>query len=130
MEKENLTFKKNFVNLFCEVTKMCKEANREINKNYQKGRKEGFEEILIWFNNAYNNGKYISVNSFCQFLQEKIDKTKNKCDNEVKPIFDLNEIKLKKDYEIEEGVGFNDYTSSSWGNFKPEIFLPNKKAAK
>ena len=133
MDKENTMIKKNFVDLFCRMTKICKETNQDINKNYQRGRKDAFEEITQWFNNTYNNEKAISVNSLVMFLQDKIENTKsslnsNTNDNEIKPIFDIGDIKIKKDYEDDDDSGF---TNTIWPCYgKPELFLPNNKRKK
>lgn len=139
LDKETSNLKKNYVHLFCQVTKICKETNKDINKNYQRGKKDAFEEILQWFNNSYNNEKVISVNSLIMFLQEKIDKTKlnlssnnnsNSYEADIKPIFDLSDIKLKKDFDDEEEISFSSNNVNNWGYLKPDIFIPNNKRKK
>ena len=71
-------FKKNFVNIFCQITKMCKETGQEADLNFNKGRKDAFDEVLQWYNKISENGeKLVSVNQIILYLQEKIDKTKN-----------------------------------------------------
>ena len=121
----NTNIKKNFVNLFCQLTKICKETNEEINKNYKKGKKDANEEIYQYFN---KQDKQLSVNSLIMFLQEKIDKTKNIIKNkkdfedDIKPIFEINSIdigNIKKNDLQEDIYNFN-YS-------KPELFIPNKK---
>ena len=121
----NTNIKKNFVNLFCQLTKICKETNEEINKNYKKGKKDAYEEIYQYFN---KQDKQLSVNSLIMFLQEKIDKTKNIIKNkkdfedDIKPIFEINSFdigNIKKNDLQEEMYNFN--------SPKPEILIPNKR---
>ena len=71
-------FKKNFVNIFCQITKMCKETGQETDINFNKGRKAAFDDVLQWYNKVSDNGeKLVTVNQIILYLQEKIDKTKN-----------------------------------------------------
>ena len=71
-------FKKNFVNIFCQITKMCKETGQETDINFNKGRKDAFDDVLQWYNKVSENGeKLVTVNQIILYLQEKIDKTKN-----------------------------------------------------
>ena len=71
-------FKKNFVNIFCQITKMCKETGQETDINFNKGRKDAFDDVLQWYNKVSDNGeKLVTVNQIILYLQEKIDKTKN-----------------------------------------------------
>jgi len=121
----NTNIKKNFVNLFCQLTKICKETNEEINKNYKKGKKDAYEEIFQYFN---KQDKQLSVNSLIMFLQEKIDKTKNiinnknDFDDELKPIFEINSIDIgnTKKNDLQDDIYNFNYS-------KPELFIPNKK---
>lgn len=121
----NTNIKKNFVNLFCQLTKIYKETNEEINKNYKKGKKDGYEDIFQFFN---KQDKQISVNSLIMFLQEKIDKSKNIINNkndfeeDIKPIFEINSIEIgnNKKNDLQDDVYNFNYS-------KPELFIPNKK---
>ena len=121
----NTNIKKNFVNLFCQLTKICKETNEEINKNYKKGKKDAYEEIFQYFN---KQDKQLNVNSLIMFLQEKIDKTKNiinnknDFDDELKPIFEINSIDIgnTKKNDLQDDIYNFNYS-------KPELFIPNKK---
>ena len=71
-------FKKNFVNIFCQITKMCKETGQETDINFNKGRKDAFDDVLQWYNKVSENGeKLVSVNQIIMYLQDKIDKTNN-----------------------------------------------------
>ena len=71
-------FKKNFVNIFCQIAKVCKETGQEADINYNKGRKDAFDDVLQWYNKVSENGeKLVSVNQIILYLQDKIDKTKN-----------------------------------------------------
>ena len=73
-EKEN---KKNFVNYYHQSIYLCKEMNNNIEKNYQKGKNEAYDEILQWLSNSYANDKMISVNGLNMFLQDKLNKVNN-----------------------------------------------------
>ena len=71
-------FKKNFVNIFCQITKMCKETGQAADINFNKGRKDAFDDILQWYNKVSENGeKLVSVNQIIMYLQDKIEKTNN-----------------------------------------------------
>ena len=71
-------FKKNFVNIFCQIAKVCKETGQEADINYTKGRKDAFDDVLQWYNKVSENGeKLVTVNQIILYLQEKLDKTKN-----------------------------------------------------
>ena len=99
MEKDNTgsVTKKNFVNIFTQLTNIYFETKGEVNQNYEKGKKEALDEIIQWYNNTYNNDKAVSINALILFLQEKIENTKIqmsiKKENDIKPIFDINAIK-------------------------------------
>ncbi len=85
------------------------DTNEEINKNYQKGRRDAFEEIIQFYNNTYANDKLVSANSLMLFLQDKIEKTKNQINNneelnDIKPIFDINLIKRNYKYPSPEDM--------------------------
>ena len=73
-EEEN---KKNFLNYYHQSFYMCKEINNNIEKNYQKGKNEAYNEILQWLSNNYANDKTISVNGLNMFLQDKLNKVNN-----------------------------------------------------
>ena len=76
VDKNN--FKKNFVNIFCQITKMCKETSQETDINFNKGKKDAFDDVLQWYNKVSENGeKLVTVNQIIMYLQDKIDKVNN-----------------------------------------------------
>ena len=76
VDKNN--FKKNFVNIFCQITKICKETGQEADINFNKGRKDAFDDVLQWYNKVSENGeKLVTVNQIIMYLQDKIDKVNN-----------------------------------------------------
>lgn len=102
MDKSNQVLKKNFVNVFCNMTKVCKDTLTGVNANYHQGRKDAFEEILAWFNSSE---KAVSANSFSLFLQDKLNKlkTEDEEEKEMKPIFDMSEIR----YDLFSSSNYN-----------------------
>lgn len=117
MDKSNQVLKKNFVNVFCNMTKVCKDTLTGVNVNYHQGRKDGFEEILSWFNSFE---KSLSANSLSLFLQDKLNKFKSEDEEEkeMKPIFDMNEIR----YDLFSG---NNTSNNYMGNQNYNSMISN-----
>ena len=76
---DNCNCKKNFVKIFSQIPSICKETMEEVDKNFEKGRKDAFDDVLQWYNNISENGqKLVSVNQIIMYVQEKLDNKKNK----------------------------------------------------
>ncbi len=76
VDKNN--FKKNFVNIFCQITKICKETGQEADITFNKGKKDAFDDVLQWYNKVNENGeKLVTVNQIIMYIQDKIDKVNN-----------------------------------------------------
>ncbi len=92
MDKNNKkkTLNSTFTQIFLHLAKSTKDINELNNESYNKGKKEGLEEILNWVK-TYNNGdlKYIPANIFINMLNEKSKKAKSKLSKTLQD--DLNE---------------------------------------
>ena len=72
-------FKQNFVNIFCQITKLCKDTGQEAENIFEQGKNDAFEDVLQWYNKISNNGeKSVSINQIIFYIQDKIDKVNNK----------------------------------------------------
>ena len=70
-------FKKNFVKVFHQTMNLCKETVQESDNQYNQGRNDAFDDVLLWYNKISDNGnKLVTVNEIILYIQEKIEKTK------------------------------------------------------
>ena len=73
-----IILRKIFVNIFWQITKICKETGQEADINFNKGKKDAFDDVLQWYNKVNENGeKLITVNQIIMYIQDKIDKVNN-----------------------------------------------------
>ena len=73
-----IILRKIFVNIFWQITKICKETGQEADINFNKGKKDAFDDVLQWYNKVNENGeKLITVNQIIMYIQDKIDKINN-----------------------------------------------------
>jgi hypothetical protein len=94
MEKKNLKLKNNFTQLISQISKLYKDVSTAENEEYNKGKKEAYEEILSWFLSTHNQEyKYISSNGLFQILQEKLTKVRSSI-NDQEDWINLTDIKV------------------------------------
>ena len=73
-----IILRKIFVNIFWQITKICKETGQEADINFNKGKKDAFDDVLQWYNKVNENGeKLVTINQIIMYIQDKIDKVNN-----------------------------------------------------
>lgn len=101
MDKSNKNNKKTlnstFTQIFLHLAKSMKDITDINNESYNKGKKEGLEEIINWVK-TFNNGdlKYIPATSFISMLYDRSKKSKaklSKAFNDEGEVSELNEEK-------------------------------------
>jgi hypothetical protein len=94
MEKKNLKLKNNFTQLITQISKLYKDVSIAENEEYNKGKKEAYDEILSWFLSTHNQEyKYVSSNALFGVLQEKLTKVKSSLNDQEEGI-NLTDIKV------------------------------------
>jgi hypothetical protein len=94
MEKKNFKLKNNFTQLITQISKLYKDVSIAEIEEYNKGKKEAYEEILTWFLSTHNQEyKYLSSNALFTTLQEKITKVKSSLNDQEEGI-NLNDFKI------------------------------------
>ena len=119
---------KNYVNLFCQMTKFCKDTKNEVNQKYFQGKKEAYDEILLLLlKNTNNLENKLNINYMIMNINEKLEKLNNEKDEEeIKSIFDINNIKIESKKKSNNN-NINNINENNLNYIKSELFLPKNK---
>ena len=83
IDSSNLPFKESIQRLFGDgarsLTKLFNQWNHAYDEGYAQGRQDAFEEVFKWFTYQHDNSlRHVSVVSFFNFINDKLNSTNSK----------------------------------------------------